>query len=80
MRLLPTQSSQLAGLAYNQETEELYAQFQNGVFYKYEGVPEKVFVDVMLAESQGSAFTEKVKNGGFPFEKVEDVEELDFHV
>lgn len=66
MRLIPVQSSMLAALGYNPGTEILVAQFQNGgKLFRYNGVPEGVFVSVITAESQGVAFDQFVKRGGY---------------
>ena len=70
--LHPVKSSMLSTVGYNQETETLIVQFQNGDFYRYNGVPEGVFVGVLTnQESQGQAFNALVKNADFPFEKID---------
>lgn len=57
----------------------MVAQFQHGgALYKYEGVPIEVFVAVITADSQGSAFDKLVKKGAYPFTRItaEDVDAL----
>lgn len=62
----------LATVGFHQETETLVVQFQNGDFYRYNGVPESVFVGVITnEESPGRVFNELVKNADFPFEKID---------
>lgn len=62
----------MGSLGYDPQTETLIAQFQNGDFYKYEGVPADVFVGVLTnQESQGRAFNELIKGADFPFEKID---------
>lgn len=76
MRLIPVQSSMLAMVGYNSSTETLVAQFnKDGKIYRYKGVPEGVFVSVITAESQGQAFDQFIKRGGYFFEQIgpEDV-------
>lgn len=76
MRLLPVESKMLAMIGYNKDTEVLVTQFNHGSgLYKYRDVPEGVFVSVITAESQGVAFDQLVKRGGYHFEKIgpEDV-------
>ena len=73
MRMQPIAgSSMLATVGYNSEQEVMVVQFQNGSFYRYDGVPEENFVAVVTArESQGKAFNEFVKNRDFPFSKID---------
>lgn len=81
MRLVPLQSSAVAGLAYNDDTEELVAQFPNGAVYVYQGVPAGVVVSILFdPDSQGTAFSNKVKKGSYPYRKVNDPESLGLHV
>ena len=81
MRFVPLQSSNLTGIAYDQSNEHLYAQFVNGGVYKYSYVPGDVVLSVIFDPiSQAKAFTAKIKNGDFPFEKVTDLEGLGLHV
>ena len=69
MRLLPLQSSQIVGLAYEDDT--LYVLFNNGSWYKYDDVPEHIVLQVILAESQGKMFDQKIKKGNYPYEKLD---------
>lgn len=79
MRLIPVQSSNLAGLGYDADAEELYAQFNNGSFYKYKGVPGEEVLGVLFdPDSQGKAFNSRIKDGAYPYEKLDnaDVEKM----
>lgn len=81
MRLIPVNSSNISGLAYDQPNERLYAQFNNGSVYRYNGVDGDTVLSVLFdPDSQGKAFNSKIKGGSFPFEKVDNAEELGFHV
>lgn len=86
MRLIPTQSSSLAGIAYELEAPYFYAQFVNGAVYRYdigsESGAQAVISAVLFSESQGKAFNDLVKGGLFKYEKVEGDEliRLDLHV
>lgn len=80
MKLIPLQSSQIAGVGYNEDEHKLIVQFQNGSFYEYEDVPEQVVLSVILADSQGSAFTKKIKGGGYTYRKMDDDEVAGLHV
>jgi hypothetical protein len=79
VRLIPVQSSNLAGIGYDADTQELYAQFNNGSFYKYKGVEGDVVLGVLFdPDSQGKAFNARVKDGGYVYEKLDttDVEAM----
>lgn len=79
MRMIPFQSSNVAGVAYDPDQEELYAQFQNGSWYKYKGVDGDTVLGVIFdPDSQGKAFNAKIKNGNYPFTKLEEAP--DYHV
>lgn len=53
----------LSSVGYNPETETFIAQFNNGDFYRYDGVPESAFVGVLTnEESHGRAFNKLVKD------------------
>ncbi len=53
----------LASIGYNPETETFVAQFNNGDFYSYQGVPSDAFVGVLTnSESPGRAFNRLVKD------------------
>ena len=72
MKMIPIRSSMLAAMGYDQSTETLVIQFQNGKLYRYNGVPSGTFVAVITdKESTGKAFNRLVKDRAFPFEKVE---------
>jgi hypothetical protein len=64
-------SSNVATLAHNAVTERLDVTFHNGGHYRYTGVPRAVFQQLLEAPSVGSALAQLVKDGGYPFVKVE---------
>jgi len=80
MKLIPLQSSQIAGVGYDEDEHKLIVQFANGSFYEYDDVPEQVVLSVILADSQGSAFTKKIKGGGYAYRKMGDDEVAELHV
>lgn len=80
MRLISLQSSNVLAVAYDPGTERMVVQFQNGEYYEYEGIPSDVFLAVLLdPESQGKAFIRHIKDGGYPYKKVEATK-YDLHV
>lgn len=81
MRLIPLQSSNVAGIAYNQDEKELIVQFTNGTFYRYRPVPGDVVLSVLFdPDSQGKAFNAKIKDAIYPYVKIENPELLNLHV
>ena len=50
---IPVESSNIEGVAYDQEQHTLYVVFRNGSRYYYRSVPETVFSDLMNAPSKG---------------------------
>ena len=81
MRFIPMQSSNLAGVSYDQSNEILYAQFANGSVYRYHGVDADAVLSVLFdPDSQGRAFNANIKSGPYPYEKVENIEEIGLHV
>lgn len=82
MRLIPLTSSSVAAIGWKAYLSPDYigtlgVVFQNGTCYVYGEVPIGVFVSVITdPESQGHAFSELVRKGNFPFEKV-DMERLE---
>ena len=79
MRMIPFQSSQIVGAAYESANHTLYVQFNNGTWYSYDDVPSEVVLSIILADSQGKAFDEKVKKGSYVYHKL-DEEPDDIHV
>jgi len=59
-------SGRLAG----QEHSDLTVAFTNGSIYTYEGVPTRVVLTLISAESVGKAFHALIKKGGYEYRKV----------
>jgi len=64
-------SSNLAGIGYNDACQILLVQFQHDrtQAYRYDGVPAEIHAGLMAAESKGSFFAAHIKKA-FPFTKV----------
>lgn len=46
--------------------------FQNGKCYRYNGVPEGVFVAVITdPDSQGKAFSRLIRSKDFPYQEID---------
>ena len=50
-------SSNIKSTEYDTETKDLFVEFNNGMKYKYEGVPHLVYTIFRTFESQGKFFT-----------------------
>ena len=69
MEMIPVQSSNLAAIGYDTNTEILKVEFLNGTAYEYKNVPQVVFDAFMKAPSHGSYFNREIKNS-YPYEKI----------
>lgn len=66
---LTEKSSNLNLVRYNEGTKTLSVVFRNGGEYEYENVPEKIYEELIHAESAGKYFIANVRNA-FPCKKV----------
>ncbi len=55
-------SANLSSVGYNESTEILEVQFQNGSIYQYHGVPKETHGQLVNAKSVGSFFSSNIKN------------------
>jgi len=55
-------SSNIKSVEYNVITEDLTVEFKLGAKYSYAGVSEKLFDSFLAAKSQGSFFSQFIKN------------------
>jgi len=53
MKLKVVESSMIQAVGYNAKTRELEVVFNSGRTYLYEGVPPKIYKELMAAESKG---------------------------
>jgi len=71
-------SSNIESLEYNTETLSLIVTFKGGSMYKYSGVPEKVYNQIVNAEltdkngdrSVGGTFHKLIKTKPYPYERL----------
>ena len=52
-KLLPVESTMIQAVGYDPKTRTLEVVFNSGRTYCYEGVPPKVYKELMAAESKG---------------------------
>ena len=62
-------SSNIAAVGYLDDSNSLEVEFTNGSVYRYSGVPDQVYRDLLKANSIGKFFNINIKNK-FSFEKV----------
>ena len=65
-------SSQIAAMAHNSDTSEMFIKFHTGAVYKYLNVPTDIYTQIRNAESVGSTFNKLVKCHPtvYPYSKV----------
>jgi hypothetical protein len=69
MERQPVSSSNLASVGYDPQSNTLEIEFQNGRVYRYHGVPEGLYEQLMSAPSLGSFFSQYIRND-YPTERV----------
>lgn len=58
---VPVDSSSLASVGYSPENSVLEAEFRHGVAYRFFLVPQRVFDDLLRAESKGTYFNRFIR-------------------
>lgn len=67
-RMQPVDSSAIARIGYDAETEEAYVEFHDSDVYAYSSVPPDVFAKFAGAESKGTFLNAVIKR--YPFRKL----------
>lgn len=77
MTLTPVDSSQVAAIGYNAESQTLRVEFKprktetKGQVYEYQNVPAKLHADLMKAESKGAFLSKHIlRNKAHPCKKL----------
>jgi uncharacterized protein YuzE len=63
-------STTLGTAEYDENTLQLDITFANGKTYRYFGVPQMLYAELIAAKSKGAFFNEKLR-GAFPYKKLE---------
>jgi hypothetical protein len=71
VKVLTIQSSNIDHVGYLPLSEELYIQFSNGTWYRYDEVMPDVVLALLLADSPGSFLAKHIK-GVYECEKIEE--------
>lgn len=59
--LQPVQSSNIKAVGYDAANQSLGVQFASGKTYRYDGVPQKTYDELMTADSLGSHFARSIR-------------------
>jgi hypothetical protein len=62
MEMTPVASSNIAAVGYDETTHMLTVQFNNGRTYRYAGVPNGEYQNLLNASSVGNYFATNIKN------------------
>ena len=65
----PVRSSNIRSVGYEANVQGLELEFRSGGIYRYAGVPEKIYSNLMRAESKGSYFHNQIKDR-YPFTRM----------
>lgn len=84
--MIPTQSSMIVGIAFDDEDETVYVRFKQGLVYKYSYMGDvgnyaaACVARILFAQSQGQMVNKLLKSGEFLVGGPLTVDELpDFH-
>jgi uncharacterized protein len=68
-RILVPDSTNIASIGYDQETQTLEVEFIKGSLYQYFDVPQVVYEDFVSADSKGKYLANKIK-GNYRYARV----------
>ncbi len=69
MRRKPVVSSNIASIGYDQATQTLEVEFQNGSIYQYYNVPQGIFDEFDRSPSKGQFLAYQIRDR-FPYSRV----------
>jgi len=73
---IPVSSSMIMSMGWNPDTGRLVAQFSEGVWYEYDGIPADIAARIIFNKSVGGTFDALIKKGGFTYRRVNTEEAL----
>lgn len=62
-------SSNLLGVAYDEDAQELFVEFKGGAKYRYDGVSPEEYESFMGSSSKGQYFAQNIKDN-YPYQRV----------
>jgi len=75
MQRQPVESSNVASIGYDYESQVLEVQFKSGATYQYKGVQAKKYVELLSADSIGSFINKHIVKAGHEYEEVKEDED-----
>ena len=69
-RPITVTSTSLAKVAYDSEREQLDVEFHDRSTYRYSGIPQQTYLELMRAPSKGAYFNLNVRNN-FPWKIID---------
>lgn len=69
MERIAVNSSNLASVGYDAPSQTLEVEFNHGGIYQYYDLPEKIYTELMSADSIGSYFSHNIRNV-YPTQKI----------
>jgi hypothetical protein len=70
MERTPLVSLMIRSVGYDRAAFILEIEFRSGKVYRYEDVPEKIYLELMAANSKGHYFEEHIKGAGYAYQRV----------
>jgi hypothetical protein len=70
MKRVAVDSSGIQTVGYDPGKKILEVEFINDHVYRYQNVPELLYFRLMKASSIGAFFNKKIRDAGYPFEKI----------
>src|SRR5688572_3679593 len=67
----PVDSTNLASVGYDPETQVLEIEFQSGGVYQYYDVPVELYEELMSASSHGSYFVHFIRDAEYRSERIQ---------
>lgn len=64
------ESSHIASIGYDPDTETLEIEFHKGGTYQYSNFPENLWVEFENSESKGKYFHRNIRKGGYDYAKL----------
>jgi KTSC domain len=71
MQRMLVESTTLGSAGHDAQSAVLELQFRNGAVYQYFLVPQRVYRDLLCADSKGGYFNQNIR-GRYPYQRVQD--------
>ena len=70
MKRIPVVSSMIRSVGYDEPASFLEIEFRSGKLYRYDDVPQEVYLELMSASSKGRYFEMHIKDAGFGYHRI----------